>query len=224
MRRTTTPTGALPATAPVIEFFLHLVAMEWILVVFLRIQRKSMKEDYDRTEQPVVCRSSGKTSDERLSRTYSLSQIDRLELTAVYCNRRGEKGTTPQKDPFSQCEQLQENSHTGEKWIRWNTGNDWINDTKQNNKHNMFNVAANLKHVETRENINWRLVSALCFFFSSVSFFVVVVSYVSRWFLVHTLWLKFAPCSSHHRHVSCACWVTLASTSPSHSLSFSSYL
>ena len=34
-----------PATATVIEFFLHLVAMEWILVVFLRIQRKSMKED-----------------------------------------------------------------------------------------------------------------------------------------------------------------------------------
>ena len=87
--RKTTPTGALPATAPVIEFFLHLVAMEWILVVFLRIQRKSMKEDYDRTVQPVVCRSSGTTSDERLSRTYSvLSQIDRLELTAVYCNRR----------------------------------------------------------------------------------------------------------------------------------------
>ena len=58
-------------------------------MVFLRIQRKSTKGDYDRTGQPVVCRSSGKTSDERLSRTYSLSQIDRLELTAVYCNRRG---------------------------------------------------------------------------------------------------------------------------------------
>ena len=29
-----------------------------------------------------------------------------------------------------------------------------LNDTKQNNKHNMFNVDANLKHVETRENIN----------------------------------------------------------------------
>ena len=33
------------ATATVIEFFLHLVAMEWILVVFIRIQRMSMKED-----------------------------------------------------------------------------------------------------------------------------------------------------------------------------------
>ena len=46
--RTTTQTAALlevPGTAPVIKFFLQLVAMEWILVVFLRIQRKSMKED-----------------------------------------------------------------------------------------------------------------------------------------------------------------------------------
>ena len=48
MWRTTTQAHALlevPATAIVIEFFLHLVAMEWILVVFPRIQRKSMKED-----------------------------------------------------------------------------------------------------------------------------------------------------------------------------------
>ena len=34
---------------------------------------------------------------------------------------------------------------------------------KQSDKHNtMFNVAANLKHVNNRENNNWRLVSALC--------------------------------------------------------------
>ena len=41
-----------------IEFFLHLVAMERILVVFLRNQRKSRKKRQakacDRTEQPVV--------------------------------------------------------------------------------------------------------------------------------------------------------------------------
>ena len=35
----------VPAMETGIEFFLHLVAMEWILVVFLRIQRKSKKED-----------------------------------------------------------------------------------------------------------------------------------------------------------------------------------
>ena len=45
---TTTQAHAIlevPAMATVIEFFLQLVAMEWILVVFIRIQRKSMKED-----------------------------------------------------------------------------------------------------------------------------------------------------------------------------------
>ena len=73
----------------VVEFFLHLVAMERILVVFLRIQRKSTKEDYDRTGRPVVYRSLAKTSDEWLSRIHSiLLQLDRLQLTAVYCNRR----------------------------------------------------------------------------------------------------------------------------------------
>ena len=35
-----------------------------------------------------------------------LLQIDRLQLTAVCCNRRGCKDNTS-KDPFSQCEQLQ---------------------------------------------------------------------------------------------------------------------
>ena len=72
-----------------IEFFFHLVAMERNLVVFLRIQRKSTKEDYDRTVRPVVHRSLAKTSDEWLTRIHSiLLQMDRLQLTAVYCNRR----------------------------------------------------------------------------------------------------------------------------------------
>ena len=101
--RTTTQAPALlevPGKATVIEFFLHLVAMERILVVFLRIQRKSTKEDHDRMERPVVCRSLAKTSDEWLSRIHSfLLQIDRLQLTAVYCNRRCVK-TTPQKTRF----------------------------------------------------------------------------------------------------------------------------
>ena len=76
-----------------IEFFLYLVAMARILVVFLRIQRKSRKKRQakacDRTEEPVVYRTLAKTSDEWLSRIYFiLLQIDRLQLTAVYCNRR----------------------------------------------------------------------------------------------------------------------------------------
>ena len=76
-----------------IEFFLLLVAMARILDVFLRIQRKSKKrwqaKVCDRTEQPVVYRTLGKTSDEWPSRVHSiLLQIDRLQLTAVHCNRR----------------------------------------------------------------------------------------------------------------------------------------
>ena len=77
-----------------IEFFLHLVAMERILVVFLRIQRKSMKEDVCkglRSNGATRClQNFGETSDEWLSRIHSiLLQIDRLQLTAVSCNRRG---------------------------------------------------------------------------------------------------------------------------------------
>ena len=67
--------------------------LERILVVFLRIQRKSRKwrqaKVCDRTGQPVVCRTLAKPSDEWLSRIHCiLLQIDRLQLTSVYCNRR----------------------------------------------------------------------------------------------------------------------------------------
>ena len=45
---------------------------------------------YDRTGQPIICRSLGRTLDERLSRIHSiLLQVDRSQLTVVYCNRRG---------------------------------------------------------------------------------------------------------------------------------------
>ena len=55
----------------------------------------------DRTEQPVVYRTLAKTSDEWHSRIHSiLLQIDRLQLTAVYCNRRRGVKTTPQKTRF----------------------------------------------------------------------------------------------------------------------------
>ena len=83
--RTTNQVDALPevpAKATVIEFFLHMVAMEWILVVFI-IQRKSITED--------ACSVFGKN----LRRTAftnllfsMLLQLDRLKLTAVCCNRR----------------------------------------------------------------------------------------------------------------------------------------
>ena len=54
-------------------------------------------------------------------------------------------------------------------------------------------------------------------------FSVITVSFVSRWFLVHTLWLQSVFCSSHRlRHVSCARRVTLSSIPSSISFSFSS--
>ena len=76
-----------------IELFLYLVAMTRILVVFLRIHRKSRRKKQakacDRSGQPVVYRTLAKTSDEWLSRIhFILLQQDRLQLTAVYCNRR----------------------------------------------------------------------------------------------------------------------------------------
>ena len=107
--RTTTQANAIlevPATAIVIEFFSHLVAMERILVVFLRIQRKSRNKwmqakACERSGQPVVYSILAKISDEWLSRIPSiLVQKYRLQLTAVYCNRRGSVRTTPQKTRF----------------------------------------------------------------------------------------------------------------------------
>ena len=62
--------------------------------VFTRIHRKSRRKMHakvlDRTVQPVVYRTLAKTSDERLSRIhFILLQLDRLQLTSVFCNRRG---------------------------------------------------------------------------------------------------------------------------------------
>ena len=46
-----------------------------------------------------------------------------------------------------------------------NIDDDWNDDTNAQSKHNnMFNVDANLKHVNTHEYTNWKLVSALCLF------------------------------------------------------------
>ena len=77
-----------------IEFFLYRVAMARLLVVFLRSHRKSRRKRQakacDRSGQPVAYRTLANTSDEWLSRIrFMLLQLDRLQLTAVHCNRRG---------------------------------------------------------------------------------------------------------------------------------------
>ena len=80
-----------------IEFVLYMVGMARLLVVFLRIQRKSRKRRQakvcDRTGQPVVYKTLAKTSDKWLSRIHSilLLQIDRLQLTAEKTLFRDEK-------------------------------------------------------------------------------------------------------------------------------------
>ena len=65
---------------------------------------------YDRTGQQVVFDLKVKPQTngfhEFILLFSILLQIDRLQLTAVYCNRRECKDNTS-KDPFSQCEQLQ---------------------------------------------------------------------------------------------------------------------
>ena len=144
--RTTTQTHApleVQRMEIVVEFFLHLVAMERILVVFLRIQRKSTKEDYDRTERPVVYRSLEKTSDEWLSRIHSfLLHIDRLQLTAVYCNRWWVWREHLKRPVFAMWA-ITRSSHTCEKSIYKNIDDDWNHDT-------------NAQHNKPRGSHNWR--------------------------------------------------------------------
>ena len=77
-----------------IKFFFYLVAMARFLVVCQRIQRKSRKmrqtKACDWSGQAGIDRTLAKTSEEWLSRIHViLLQLDRLQLTAVYCNRRG---------------------------------------------------------------------------------------------------------------------------------------
>ena len=130
------------------EFFLHLVPMERILVVLLRIQRKPIKEDYDRTEGPVVYRSLA-TSDEWLSRNHSiLFQIGRLQLTAVYCNRRRCVTTTPQRTRLRDVKYAR---IWDTEWVDDHSDKNTIDDMKHkiNTKHNTKpnNVCSDLKHL-----------------------------------------------------------------------------
>ena len=82
----------------------------WSSQEFKESQWKRMHAKvHDRTGQPVVHRSLAKTSDEWHSRVFSfLLQMDRLQLTAVYCNRRRGVKTTPQKTRFRSVNNYEE--------------------------------------------------------------------------------------------------------------------
>ena len=94
--RTTTQASAIlevSILAPIIEFFLQLVAMERFLVELIIIQMKvhTMSihaKRHDRTGRPVVCRLwiRPQTCDFHIF-FFILLQLDRLQLTAVCCNR-----------------------------------------------------------------------------------------------------------------------------------------
>ena len=86
-----------------IEFLFHLVAMERILVVFLRINSKKVNErgcmqrfTIERGD-PFFYRSLAKTSDEWHSRIHSIFVTDRRRSTVT----DGECKDNTSKDPFS---------------------------------------------------------------------------------------------------------------------------
>ena len=86
-----------------------------------------------------------------------LLQIDRLQLTAVYCNRREVQDDTS-KDPFSQCENLLNlqgiHIQVKSEYVETLTTSEVMTRMQSDKHNNMFNVAANLKHVNTHENNN----------------------------------------------------------------------
>ena len=204
--------------ATVIEFFLQLVAMEWILVVFLRIQSQ-WKDMYakvsDRTWQLVVYRSLSKNLRWMAFTTLFYFVTD----GSFYSWRRsivteGRCKDNTSKDPFSQWKQLQGIHMKVKSQFNGTLTTTEIIDTnaQYNKRNNMFNVDANLKHVNTHDYTNWRLVSAFCLFWS-VSKCRRLIPYTSHFgSSVSSL------CFIHH--VLCTRCVTLSSTSPStsHSL------
>ena len=128
--------------------------------------------------EAVLCDRRGPTQEE-LRRILviireSVSRVceDALWVTELNVLLKESVKTTPQKTRFrsvNNYKELQGIHIQVKKWIRGNTDEDWINDAKQNDKHNnIFNVDANLKHVQTHENNTWRLVSALFLFVSSI--------------------------------------------------------
>ena len=183
----------------VVEFFLHMVAKEWNLVVFIRIQWKPMKrmhaKVYDRTGQPVVYRTLAKTSDERLSRIYFIVlyfvTIGSFTADGGLLQPTVGVKTTPQKTRFRSvriytiCKEFTY-SWKVNMWEQLTTSE--VMTRMQSDKHtNMFNVVANLKHVNTHETNNWRLVSARSLFVCSVSSELLVLSSSVAQFLAHMI-------------------------------------
>ena len=169
---------------------------------------------YDRTVQPVVYRSSAKPQTngfhEFILLFSILLQIDRVQLTAVYCNRRGVQRQHTKKDPFSQCEQIQE--------IHMQVKSEYVGTlTTTELMTRMRSTTTCLTWTQTWSmwtRTSTTLETRECFFDCSS-----VVSLKCRPRLISCtshLWLKAQDSRSCLiQHVSCSRWVTLSSTSPS---------
>ena len=76
--------------APIIEFFLQLNAMErYLVTIQMKNRTWAMYRATRQNGETCFVPSLDQTSDVRLSRLVPiLLQLDRLQLTSVYCNRR----------------------------------------------------------------------------------------------------------------------------------------
>ena len=177
-------------------------------------------------------------------KNYNIAKAATVELTVnlqewtkkwAMCTHGNCKDNTS-KDPFSQCENLQNlqgiHIQVKSEYVALTTSE--VMTRMQSDKHNnMFNVAANLKHVETHENINWRLVSFVdwttaelvclqCLFLVvGVVLVCCTVPCLHNWSHCGSslCLVRLIVIAMSHAHV-----VWLSPTSPSTSLSFSSFL
>ena len=85
--------------APIIEFFLQLVAMERFLVAQMSLRTKR----HDTTGAPVVCRLWTKPQTCRLSRFFILLQLDRFTADGSLLQPTGGVNTTPHTSIFAVC-------------------------------------------------------------------------------------------------------------------------
>ena len=99
-------------------------------IIQMKVHAWATFKRHDRTVRPVVCRLwiKPQTCDFH-DVSLILFQLDRLQLTSVYCNRR-EVWRQHLTRPLSQCESLQGIRVQVRNWINWYSYIIWIVDTK----------------------------------------------------------------------------------------------
>ena len=113
--------------------------------------------------------SSGMPSRLRGSFSYR-AQVQEQTTPCARCRHQFFCKDNTSQEPFSQCEQLQGiHIQVKSEYVGTLTTSEVMKRMQSDKHNNMFNVAANLKHWNTHENNNRRLVSALSLFVCSVS-------------------------------------------------------